>query len=141
MSGKTSSAAVEYRETGVGPTVVFAPGSCCTGAAWRPVVAHLNDARAITTSRSAYGDTAQRRTSADRSITPVAEALEEVLVQAGGRVHLVGHSFGGRVSLAVALRGVVPLLSLTIFEAPAPSVLTAVTEAAHLAAFRALTDA
>lgn len=118
MSGKTSSAAVE-----------------------RPVVAHLNDARAITTSLSAYGGTAQRRTSADRSITPVAEALEEVLVQAGGQVHLVGHSFGGRVLLAVALRRVVPLLSLTIFEAPAPSVLTAVTEAAHLAAFLALTDA
>ena len=56
-------------------------------------------------------------------------------------MHLVGHSFGGRVLLAVALRRVVPLLSLTIFEAPAPSVLTAATEAAHLAAFRALTDA
>lgn len=79
MSGKTSSAAVEYRETGVGPTVVFAPGSCCTGAAWRPVVAHLNDARAITTSLSAYGDTAQRRTSADRSITPVAERWKRSL--------------------------------------------------------------
>lgn len=141
MSGQLSAAAVEYRETGVGPTVVFAPGSCSTGAAWRPVLAQLNNVRAITTSLSGYGATAERRTDADRSITPVAEALEEVIVQAGGSVHLVGHSFGGLAALAVALRGVVRLSSLTIFEAPAPGALIDETEAAQLAEFRAMTDA
>jgi hypothetical protein len=30
--------AVDYAESGHGPSVVFAPGSCGTGAAWRPII-------------------------------------------------------------------------------------------------------
>lgn len=141
MSEKPSGAAVEYRETGTGPTVVLVPGSCSTGAAWRPVLACLDGVRAITTSLTGYGGTAERRTDADRSIAPVAQALEEVVARTGGPVHLVGHSFGGLVGLAVALRGVVPLQSLTILEAPAPGALTGASEAALLNEFRAMTDA
>lgn len=133
--------AIEYRETGTGPTVVLAPGSCSTGAAWRPVLAHLRDMRVITTSLSGYGGTAERRTAEDRSIAPVAEALEEAIARAHGPVHLVGHSFGGLAALAVALRGQVPLLSLTIFEAPAPGALIGENDRAHLAAFRSMTEA
>jgi pimeloyl-ACP methyl ester carboxylesterase len=133
--------AVEYRETGAGPTVVLAPGSCSTGAAWRPVLAHLDGLRTITTSLPGYGGTAERRTGSDRSIAPVAAAVEEVIDRAGGEVHLVGHSFGGLAALALALRGLVPLLSLTIFEAPAPGALIGPGESAHLAEFRAMTDA
>lgn len=133
--------AIEYRNTGAGPTVVLAPGSCSTGAAWRPVLAHLEHVRAITMSLPGYGATAERRTAEDHSIAPVAEALEEVITRAGGPVHLVGHSFGGLAALAVALRGNVPLLSLNIFEAPAVGALFAPQEQAHLAAVRAMTDA
>ena len=43
--------------------------------------------------------------------------------KAGGPVHLVGHSFGGLVALAVALRKQVPLGSLAIVEAPAAELL------------------
>lgn len=133
--------AVEYRETGTGPTVVLSPGSCSTGAAWRPVLAHLEGVRAITTSLPGYGGTAERRTESDRSIAPVAAALEEVVDRTGDEVHLVGHSFGGLAALAVALRGIVPLLSLTIFEAPAPGALIGPAEGVHLAEFRTMTDA
>jgi pimeloyl-ACP methyl ester carboxylesterase len=132
---------IEYRETGAGPTVVLVPGSCSTGAAWRPVLAHLNNVRAITTSLSGYGGTAERRTGTDRSITPVAEALEEVILKAGSAVHLIGHSFGGLTALAVALRGHVPLLSLTILEAPAPGALIGPAESLPLAEFQTMTDA
>lgn len=132
--------AVEYREFGIGPTIVLAPGSCSTGAAWRPVLAHLAGVRAITTSLPGYGGTAERRIGSDRSIAPVATALEEVVDRTGGAVHLVGHSFGGLAALAVALRGLVPLLSLTIFEAPAPGALIGPAESAHLAQFRTMTD-
>lgn len=132
---------VEFRETGTGATVVLAPGSCSTGVAWRSVIAQLGDVRAITTSLSGYGGTAERRTAEDHSIIPVAQALEQVIAQAGGPVHLVGHSFGGLTALAVALRGQVDLLSLTIFEAPAPAVLDQPRDAPHLAAFRAMTSA
>jgi pimeloyl-ACP methyl ester carboxylesterase len=132
--------AIEYRESGAGPTVVLAPGSCSTGSAWRPILANLGDVRAITTSLPGYGATAERRTAEDRSIAPVAEALEDVIRRTGQPVHLVGHSFGGLAALAVALRGQVPLLSLTILEAPAAGVLHGPDERAHLAAVRAMTD-
>lgn len=131
---------VEYREAGTGPTIVFAPGSCSTGAAWRPVLAHIDGVRSITTSLSGYGGTTERRSDADRSIALVAAALEEVIDRAGGAVHLVGHSFGGLTSLAVALRGLVPLLSLTILEAPAPGALIGPAEGGHLAEFQIMTD-
>ncbi|WP_457349090.1 alpha/beta fold hydrolase [Sphingomonas sp. UYP23] len=134
-------AEIEYREAGTGPGVVLVPGSCSTGAAWRPVVAHLHGVRAITTSLPGYGGTAERRTDADLSIAPAAEVIEELIAQVGGAVHLVGHSFGGSVALAVALRGTSPLLSLTVFEAPAPGALIGVAERAHLDAFTIMTDA
>ena len=33
---------IDYRECGTGPTIVLVPGSCSTGAAWRPVIATWN---------------------------------------------------------------------------------------------------
>ena len=58
-----------------------------------------------------------------------------------GRVHLVGHSFGGLVALAVALRSRVPLASLVIVEAPAAELLRDRHERRHYRAFRRMTDA
>lgn len=138
---KSAHAAIEYREAGVGPAVILVPGSCSTGAAWRSVMANLHDVRVITTSLPGYGSSAERRSNTDNSITPVAEMLEEVVARADAPVHLVGHSFGGLAALAVALRGTVPLLSLTIFEAPAPGALIGQSEEVYLAQFRAMTDA
>ena len=67
--------------------------------------------------------------------------LEAVISRAGGRVHLVGHSFGALVALAVALRNKVRLASLTILEAPAPQLLRAMGEDEHYRAIRCMTDA
>jgi pimeloyl-ACP methyl ester carboxylesterase len=117
---------IDYDECGAGPTIVLVPGSCSTGAAWRPVIGALGDAfRCVTTSLLGYGGTAERRTASDAAITYEVETVEAVVRRAGGRVHLVGHSFGGLVALAVALRGEVPLASLTIAEAPAAELLRA----------------
>jgi hypothetical protein len=30
---------IDYDETGAGPTILLVPGSCSTGAVWRPVIA------------------------------------------------------------------------------------------------------
>lgn len=133
---------IDYDEYGAGPTIVLVPGSCSTGAAWRPVIGALGDRfRCITTSLLGYGGTAERRTARDVSIAYEAEAMEAVIRRAGGRVHLVGHSFGGLVALAVALRGEVPLASLTIAEAPAAELLRAQGEEEHYRAFRRMTNA
>jgi len=110
---------IDYEECGAGPTIVLVPGSCSTGAAWRPVISTWkNQFRCVTTSLLGYGGTVERRTACDPSISHEAAALESVIRRAGDRVHLVGHSFGGLVALAVALRNNVSLRSLVIVEAP-----------------------
>ena len=63
-----------------------------------------------------YSGSAERRTSCDQSIRPIASAIEEVMRRAGGPVHLFRHSFGGEVGLVVALRGHVSLQSLSILS-------------------------
>jgi pimeloyl-ACP methyl ester carboxylesterase len=114
------SGCIDYDECGAGPAIVLVPGSCSTGAAWRPIIADLSSRfRCVTTSLLGYGGTVERRTGSDPSISHEAEALESVVRKAGGSVHLVGHSFGGLVALVVALRNQAPLSSLVILEAPA----------------------
>jgi pimeloyl-ACP methyl ester carboxylesterase len=131
---------IDYDEYGAGPTVVLVPGSCSTGAAWRPVIAAWNGAfRCVTTSLLGYGATEERRTDGDPSIAHEADIVESV-VRKAGEVHLVGHSFGGLVALAVALRRRVPLASLAIIEAPAAELLRDCGERAHYRAFRQMTE-
>jgi pimeloyl-ACP methyl ester carboxylesterase len=132
---------IDYQESGAGPTVVLVPGSCSTGAAWRPVIAHWNNSfRCVTTSLLGYGATAERRSAQDADIAHEAEIVEAVIRRAGGPVHLVGHSFGGLTAIAVALRNRVHLLSLTIAEAPAPEILRNAGEGEHYRAFRDMTE-
>jgi pimeloyl-ACP methyl ester carboxylesterase len=133
---------IDYQETGKGPTVVLVPGSCSTGAAWRPVMGHLQGQfRCVTTSLLGYGGTAERRTPDDTDIAYEREILETVIRRTGDPVHLVGHSFGGLIALAVALRGRVPLLSLTIAEAPAVHILKETGEQQHYDTFRNMSRA
>ena len=132
---------IAYDESGQGPTIVLVPGSCSTGVAWRPVISRWqNRFRCITTSLLGYGETAERRTLVDSDIGYEAEILEAVIRHAAAPVHLVGHSFGGLSVLAVALRNRVPLLSLTILEAPAPEILRQMEEYAAYRALREMTD-
>ena len=87
---------IDYDESGDGATVVLVPGSCSTGAAWRPVIAAWKGGfRTVTTSLSGYGGTAERRSARDASIDHEADIVEAVVRKAGGPAHLVGHSFGG----------------------------------------------
>jgi pimeloyl-ACP methyl ester carboxylesterase len=136
------SGCIDYDECGAGPAIVLVPGSCSTGAAWRPIIADLSSRfRCVTTSLLGYGGTIERRTGSDPSISHEAEALESVVRKAGGSVHLVGHSFGGLVALVVALRNQVPLSSLVILEAPAMELLRAEGEDRHYGLFRDMTEA
>jgi pimeloyl-ACP methyl ester carboxylesterase len=133
---------IDYDESGEGASVVFVPGSCSTGAVWRPIIGIWNGQfRCVTTSLLGYGGTAERRSARDPSITHEAEVVEAVVRKAGGRVHLVGHSFGGFVALAVALRNRVALASLVILEAPAVELLRDCGEDRHYQAFREMTAA
>lgn len=148
---EASQGRIDYDEFGSeaadAPVIAFVPGSCSTGAAWRPVMTALGERyRFVTTSLLGYGGTDERRRPDDPSITHEAQVVEAVLrrakAQHGGRpVHLVGHSFGALVALAVALRGKVRPQSLTVIEAPAAEVLRLAGEDALYRGFRAMTDA
>jgi pimeloyl-ACP methyl ester carboxylesterase len=132
---------IDYEVAGAGPTLVLVPGSCSTGAAWRPVMAAWGDRfRCVTTSLLGYGGTAERRSVDDTSIWHEADVLEEVIRAAGEPVHLVGHSFGGLVGLAVALRKGVALKSLVVIEAPAVELLRLNGDHDHYRAFRRMTE-
>jgi pimeloyl-ACP methyl ester carboxylesterase len=133
--------AVEYDESGAGRTVVLVPGSCSTGAAWRPLITQWQGSyRCITTSLLGYGRTAERRTAADNDIAREADIIEAVITRAGPPVDLVGHSFGGLAALVLALRRPDLLRSLAILEAPGPEILKACREPGHYAAFRSMTE-
>jgi pimeloyl-ACP methyl ester carboxylesterase len=132
---------IDYEEAGDGPTIVLVPGSCSTGAAWRPIISHwTNSFRCVTTSLLGYGGTAERRAAPDLDISHEADIIEAVVRRAGCPVHLVGHSFGALAAVAVALRNRVPLRSLAILEAPALELLAAMGEHQHYRAFREMND-
>lgn len=132
---------IDYDVSGAGPTIVLVPGSCSTAAAWRPLIACWNNQfRCVTTSLPGYGGTAERRPAGNSSVAYLAEAVETVVSKAGGRVHLVGHSFGGLVALAVTLRDRVPLASLTVVEPPAIELLLECGEHQHYRAFGRMTE-
>ena len=99
----------------------------------------------MTTSLPGYGGTAERRTPATADMAHAAEVLETVVRRAAqraeGPVHVVGHSAGGTAAIAMALRGRVPVASLTVMEPPLPELLRHMGEHHHYAAFRDMTDA
>ena len=67
---------IDYDESGVGPTVVLVPGSCSTGAAWRPIISRWrNSFHCVTTSLLGYGRSTERRTAFDADISHEAEIL------------------------------------------------------------------
>jgi pimeloyl-ACP methyl ester carboxylesterase len=133
---------IDYDEAGDGPTIVLVPGSCSTGAAWRPIIAHWRGGfRCVTTSLLGYGGTSERRSGTDADIAHEAEVVEAVIGRAGQPVHLVGHSFGGLIALAVAMRKRQSLLSLTVIEAPAAEILRETGEDRLYGEFRSMTDA
>jgi pimeloyl-ACP methyl ester carboxylesterase len=138
----TEHQAMDYQEAGSGATIVFVPGSCSTRAAWRLVIAALGeDYRSITTSLPGYGVSVERRSPGDTGIGHHLDALASVIDRAGGDVHIVGHSFGAHLSLALALRGDKRIRSLFLAEPPIPSILYRSGEQAAYREFREMSAA
>jgi pimeloyl-ACP methyl ester carboxylesterase len=104
--------------------------------------------RIVTTSLLGCGGTAERRTDGDTSIDHEADIVEAVIARTGSPVHLIGHSFGGPVVLAAALRGRARLKSLILIDGNACDLLrqngdlelyaeVRAMSAAYIAAYRA----
>ena len=107
----------EYQESGHGQAIVFVPGSFSTGSSWRNISTPLSERyRTITTSLSGYGKTQERRKPGGAHIEDEMDVLEAVLKKVDAPVHLVAHSFGAWVALALAIRRIPKLLSMTLLE-------------------------
>lgn len=112
-----SQATVEYQDNGHGQAIVFVPGSFSTGSSWRNISTPLSESyRTITTSLSGYGKTPERRKPGGTHMDDEMDVLETVLNKADAPVHLVAHSFGAWVALALAVRRAPKLLSMTLLE-------------------------
>ena len=122
---------VEHQENGHGQAIVFVPGSFSTGSSWRNISTPLSERyRTITTSLSGYGKTQERRKPEGTHMDDEMDVLETVLNTAGAPVHLVAHSFGAWVALALAIRRAPKLLSMTLLEPTAFNLLDSGGESA-----------
>lgn len=129
---------IDYEESGHGPSVVFALGS---GAGGRLAAYHLVVPGPISLCHHPsglwwHGGMAERRRHLDRACGRSPRGGDPPCPPS----HLVGHSFGGSVALAVALRRSMPLASLSILEAPTAAVVRG-RRARVLSRTRHLTDA
>jgi pimeloyl-ACP methyl ester carboxylesterase len=109
---------VEYAEQGLGPALLFVPGSFATGAGWKAVMEKLGqDYRFVTTALLGYGKTAERRPAVDPTTAQQTEVLDRIFERIAAPVHVVAHSYGGLSVLAHALNGRHKAASLTLVEA------------------------
>ena len=127
-------------EAGAGSPVVMVHGSFATPSTWKKLMAHLaTQHHCIAISLPGHGHMPAPHEAQGPSLQPELDALAEVVqARTQGPIHLVGHSFGGVVALAQALRGNLALAQLTLFEPVATWVLDTVNDApmqAQVAAF------
>jgi pimeloyl-ACP methyl ester carboxylesterase len=108
-------AAPSWTSTGSGAPVIALHGSASAGAQWRSLGEHLATRfRVIAPDLAGYGRSG--RPVARPSLAVEAAFLRPVLDAAGGPVHLIGHSFGGAVALALAITLPEAVQSLTLIE-------------------------
>ena len=114
-----------WTESGSGPTVVFVHGIPTDHRAWEAAMeAARGRFRTIAVSRRhAYPNTRDTPIS-DSTVGANADDLVAFLTSLGpGRVHLIGHSYGGFISAVVALRHPELLRSLVLVEPAIASLL------------------
>lgn len=108
---------IGYEEAGTGPVVALLHGSFANARTWKRVAEPLLQRfRVVAIDLPGYGETSTQPPGEPLSPTFAAECVERVLAHTGAPVVLAGHSFGGVVALAVALRARVPPGALVLFE-------------------------
>lgn len=108
-------AAPHWTSTGTGTPVIALHGSASTGAQWRSLSEYLAvHFEVIAPDLAGYGRSG--RPVARPTLAAEAAFLRPVLDAAGGPVHLIGHSFGGAVALALAITVPDAVQSLTLIE-------------------------
>ena len=123
--GRTISYEAGGPADGSAPLLVLQPPGASGASIWRPIAALLQGRfRTAAVNPSAYGDTSAFTGPAPMTIRDEAAAGAAVIRvelpnSAGERAHIVGHSYGGTIALALALEWPELLDRLTLLE-PAP---------------------
>ena len=105
------------REAGAGTPVVCLHASAGSSAQWRPLLDALAE-RYHVLALDLYGSGKSPAWAGPRPLTLADEAamLEPVIAGAGGRCHLVAHSYGAAVAMAATLADPARVQSLVLFE-------------------------
>ncbi len=133
---------VTYDNYGAGPRMMLVHGSPGTSSAWQPVGKRLAERfRIVAPSLPGYGGTSPEDRGAPPSVSHAAALIEAVIRETGAPDVLAGHSYGGAVALAVALRGHVNPKALALFEPVCvPILLSTGEEEAYARAKRTFDD-
>jgi pimeloyl-ACP methyl ester carboxylesterase len=108
---------VAYMAAGTGETVLLLHSSGASGAQWRALAEILRDRyRVLAPDLYGYGGTGQLLGPVSPGLSDAAALVDAVLSNGTGRVHLVGHSYGGAAALRWAADRPERLLSLTLIE-------------------------
>jgi pimeloyl-ACP methyl ester carboxylesterase len=100
-----------------GALVVLVHGSMDRGSSFTKVIRDLNDAHIIAYDRRGYARSGQAGTPPSTLAGQVDDLLE---LLDGRRAVLAGHSFGGDIALAAAIRAPSQVISVVAYEPPMP---------------------
>lgn len=124
------------QETGSGPPVLLLHSSGFSSSQWRRLTNRLAGThRVIAPDLPGYGRNEplpDDRLATYGFLDDVA-AVEELASTLGGPVHVIGHSYGGLLAFQLALRGRVPVASITAYEPVCFGVLHSLRDAEGLA--------
>jgi pimeloyl-ACP methyl ester carboxylesterase len=117
-------------DTGEGPAIVFIHGSFATISTWRAIVADLSaDFRCVCIKLPGHDGAPEPRDFDRPSVNTERAMIRACLTDlAVDDIHIVGHSYGGVVALAMALEPPVNIRKMTLFEPVTTAVLTTAGE-------------
>lgn len=132
---------LSYDDYGSGPALVLIHGSPGNAKAWQRVGERLSDRyRVIAPDLPGYGATTPQSSSALPDTNFAAELIEALVASIGPPAVLAGHSYGGVVALAVALRQRFPIGAMVLFEPVALRVLSVVGDVEAYESAKAVFD-
>lgn len=119
-------------QQGSGEPIVLVHGSYATTSTWKKMLERLSQTHhCIAIKLPGHGGMPDPTDFASPSIETELAVIEAAVRQFTDRpIHLVGHSYGGVVALAQALKGALPVSRLTLFEPVATWVLNVVEDEA-----------
>ena len=108
---------IGFDDVGCGEPVLLLHSSCSSKRQWHPIIKSLRDSyRIVAPDLLGYGDTDFPADPETFSIDDEVMLVESLLDKVETKIHVVGHSYGGVVALAVAMKFPERIRSLILHE-------------------------